>query len=70
MKSFGLRDRTLKKMAEIIHDLDMKDDKFNAGEAKGIEHILEGIRRTAADDRTALEQGMAVFEMLYASMAQ
>ena len=67
MKSFGLRDKTLKKMAGIIHDLDMKDDKFNAVEAKGIENILEGIRRTAHNDRDALEKGMTVFEMLYAA---
>lgn len=67
MKSFSLKDKTLKKMSEIIHDLDMKDDKFNAVEAKGLEHILEGIRRTAKNDQDALEKGMAVFEMLYAS---
>lgn len=67
MKSFGLRDKTLKKMAEIIHDLDMKDDKFHAVEAKGMEHILEGIRRTAKNDLDALEKGMTIFEMLYAS---
>jgi len=67
MKSFGLKDKPLKKMAEIIHDLDMKDDKFNAIEAKGLEDILEGIRRTAKNDREALQKGMTVFEMLYAS---
>jgi hypothetical protein len=67
MKSFGLRDKTLKKMAEIIHDLDMKDDKFNAVEARGMENILEGIRRTAKNDRDALDKGMTLFEMLYAS---
>lgn len=67
VKSFGLRDKTLRKMAEIIHDLDMKDDKFNAVEAKGMEHILEGIRRTAKNDRDALEKGMTVLEMLYAA---
>ncbi|MBI5075814.1 MAG: chromate resistance protein [Nitrospirae bacterium] len=67
MRSFGLRDKTLKKMSEIIHDLDMKDDKFHAVEAKGMENILEGIRRTAKNDRDALEKGMTVFEMLYAS---
>lgn len=67
LKSFGLRDKTLKKMAEIIHDLDMKDDKFNAIEAKGMENILEGIRRTAKNDHDALEKGMTVFEMLFVS---
>jgi len=67
MKSFGLRDKTLKKMAEIIHDLDMKDNRFDAVEAKGLDHILEGIRRTAKNDHDALEKGMTIFEMLYAS---
>ncbi len=67
MKSFDLRDNALRDMAGIIHDIDMKDDKFNADEAKGIEPVLEGIRRTAGSDMEALEKGMAVFEMLYAS---
>jgi len=65
--SFGLKDRALKKMAEIVHDLDMKDEKYQATEAKGLEDILSGIRKTAKDDRDALEKGMAVFEMLYAA---
>jgi hypothetical protein len=67
IKSFGLKDRALKKMAEIVHDLDMKDEKYHATEAKGLEDILSGIRKTAKDDRDALEKGMAVFEMLYAA---
>jgi hypothetical protein len=67
IKSFGLKDRALKKMAEIVHDLDMKDEKYHAAEAKGLEDILSGIRKTAKDDTDTLEKGMAVFEMLYAA---
>ena len=67
VKSFGFKDKTLKKMAEIIHDLDTKDDKYKSAEAKGLEDILIGIRKTAKDDRDALEKGMQVFEMLYMS---
>lgn len=67
LKSFGLKDKVLKKIAEIVHDLDMKDDKYNSAEAKGLEDILTGIRKTAKDDTKALEKGMAVFEMLYVS---
>jgi len=66
IKSFGLKDRALKKMAEIVHDLDIKDEKYQAAEAKGLEDILSGIRKTAKDDMDALEKSMAVFEMLYA----
>ncbi len=67
IKSFGLKDGALKKMAEIVHDLDVKDDKYKTPEGKGIEDILSGIRKTAQNDMDALEKGIAVFEMLYAS---
>lgn len=67
VKSFGFKDKTLKKMAEIVHDLDTKDEKYKSAEAKGLEDILIGIRKTAKDDRDALEKGMQVFEMLYMS---
>lgn len=67
VKSFGFRDKTLKKMAEIVHDLDTKDEKYKSAEAKGLEDILIGVRKTAKDDRDALEKGMQVFEMLYMS---
>lgn len=67
MKSFSLKDKPLRKMAEIVHELDLKDDKFRTPEAKGIEDILSGIRKTVKDDREALEKGMAIFEMLYIS---
>lgn len=68
MKSFGLKDKAFKKIAEIVHELDVKDDKFRNSESEGIEHILSGIRKTAKDDHESLEKGMAVFEMLYQSI--
>jgi len=67
MKSFNLKDKTLRKISEIVHELDLKDDKFRIPEAKGIEDILSGIRKTAKDDYECLEKGMAIFEMLYVS---
>lgn len=67
IKSFGLKDKALRKIAEIVHDLDMKDEKYDAAEAKGLEDILTGIRMTTKDDAEALEKGMQVFEMLYVS---
>jgi hypothetical protein len=67
VKSFGFKDKTVKKIAEIVHDLDLKDEKYKSAEAKGLEDILTGIRKAAKDDADALERGMAVFEMLYVS---
>jgi hypothetical protein len=67
VKSFGIRDKTVRKIAELVHDLDVKDDKYGNPETPGVEEILIGIRKTANNDSDALERGMTVFEMLYQS---
>lgn len=68
LKSFGLKHHGLARIAEIVHELDIRDDKYRTPEAKGIEEILTGISKTAGSDHDALEKGMAIFEMLYASV--
>lgn len=65
VRAFGLKDKVLKQLAETIHDLDMKDDKYQSPEAKGVEYILAGIRKSASEDSVVLALGMQVFEMLY-----
>ncbi|MBI5556098.1 MAG: chromate resistance protein [Deltaproteobacteria bacterium] len=67
IKTFGFKDKALKLIAETVHDLDMKDAKYQAPEAMGVEHILAGIRKSASEDSVALALGMQVFEMLYVS---
>ncbi len=67
VKSFGIKDKVIKKIAELVHELDMRDDKYSPPETKGIEEILLGIRKTIPNDMDALEKGISVFEMLYAS---
>jgi len=67
VKSFGIKDKTVKKIAEIVHDLDVKDEKYGKPETTGVEDILSGIRKTAKNDTDGLERGMAAFEMLYQS---
>jgi len=69
VKSFGIKDRAVKKIAEIVHDLDVKDEKYNNPEAAGVEDILAGIRKTAKNDADGLDRGMTAFEMLYQSKA-
>lgn len=67
LKAFHLKDKALRKIAEIVHQLDLKDERYLAPEAKGVEEILLGIRNTAENDQDALGKGMSLFEMLYAS---
>lgn len=70
VKSFGLKDKPLGTVAGIVHELDVRDDRYTNPAAAGVEAILSGIRDTASDDTDALERGMAVFEMLYVTISQ
>lgn len=67
VKSFGIKDRAVRKIAELVHEIDVRDDKYAAPEARGIEGLLSGIRKSEKDDLECLERGMDVFEMLYVS---
>ncbi len=67
--AFKINEKRIKKIASIVHELDIKDDKYKTPEAKGIEEVLTGIRKTALNDADALEKGMTIFEMLYESKA-
>ncbi|OGW57645.1 MAG: hypothetical protein A2Z09_00965 [Nitrospirae bacterium RBG_16_43_8] len=67
VKSFGIKDKAVKRIAEIVHELDIKDGKYSNAEARGIEVLLIGIRKTVKTDADALKKGMEVFEMLYSS---
>ena len=67
VRSFGIKDKAVRKIAEIVHDLDLKDDKYGNAAGSGIEEVLTGIRKTVKDDGEMLEKGIAVFEMMYQS---
>lgn len=67
IKSFNIKDRQVKKIARVVHEIDVKDDKYKNPEARGIEEILIGIRKSLKDDVDVLEKGMGIFEMLYKS---
>jgi hypothetical protein len=63
----GLDEPALRAIAEIVHDIDLKDAKFNRDEAAGIASLIAGIARAHPRDEDRLAQGFALFENLYAS---
>lgn len=58
-------DPALQAIAEIVHDIDLKDGKFQREEAAGIRTLLAGITTATDDDERRLERGATVFEDLY-----
>ncbi|HEV8321824.1 MAG TPA: chromate resistance protein ChrB domain-containing protein [Myxococcota bacterium] len=59
-------DRALCALAEIIHDVDLKDGKFERDEAPGLDRLVAGIAMAHKDDEARLARGSAVFDDLYA----
>ena len=67
VRRFGLGDDpSLRAIAEIVHDVDLKDAKFNRLEAAGFAAVIDGLVVAFLDDRERLDHCTAVFEGLYA----
>ena len=62
----GRQLRTLRAIAEIVHDIDVKDAKYGREEAPGIGQLVAGIAAAHADDEERLVRGTAVFDDLHA----
>ena len=64
---FRLRDSALKPIAEIVHDLDLEDEKYGRPETAGVGRMIVGLALASADDEARLAQGRATFNSLYES---
>jgi hypothetical protein len=66
IRQFGLTDiQGLQHLAQIVHDIDLKDDKFNRLEAAGLNAIINGLSESLRDDRKLLLQSTAIFDGLF-----
>ena len=66
VKRFALKDRRIKMIAEMVHEADLHDGKFTRNEALGLDLAVKGLAESTQDDHELLEQGMAIFDGLYA----
>jgi hypothetical protein len=65
LRRFGLADAALRPIAEIVHDIDLKDTKYERPESVGIDRLIAGIAMATKEDDARLSQGSAVFDGLY-----
>jgi hypothetical protein len=71
LKRFDLRKiKGLREISEIVHDIDLKDDKFHRLEAAGLNAIIEGLSRVLRDDRALLQQTSIIFDGLYSLLSK
>ena len=67
IKRFGLSHiKGLRELGEIVHDIDLKDDRFHRLEAAGLKVMIDGLCESVQDDRKRLQQAGAIFDGLFA----
>jgi len=66
---FAIRDVTVKRIAQIIHDADLGDEKFGRAEGLGLDKVLNGWAKQDLPDDELLQRGMDLIEGLYESLA-
>ncbi|MFN2622021.1 MAG: chromate resistance protein ChrB domain-containing protein [Chthoniobacterales bacterium] len=65
-KRFAIRDKAVRKIAEMIHDADVEDEKFQRPEGIGIDRVLKGWGKEGLPDDEILRRGFECFDALYA----
>ena len=66
----GISDGAIAQIAQVVHDIDLKDAKFGRADAAGVQQLMLGLVLTHADDEARLERGFALFDDLHRSFGK
>jgi hypothetical protein len=67
---FGLAPVGLSAIAEVVHDIDLKDKKFDRPETPGVSAQIMGLASLHREDEVRLQHGSQLFEQLFAFYAR
>ena len=65
VRRVGLPDKRVRAIAEMVHDLDLKDSKYGRAESAGLRMVLDGIMARTDDDDERIERALRVFDDVY-----
>jgi hypothetical protein len=65
LRRFGLDEPALGRIGEIVHDVDLKDGRFDHPETAGLDHLIAGTALRHKDDEARLRDGAVALEALY-----
>ncbi len=68
--TFGLTEPALEAIAQIVHELDLRDGLYTRPETVGVETILRGWLRAGLQDDQLETHGIMLFEGLFATFSQ
>ena len=64
----GIHDPALETVAQVVHDIDLKDEKYQRPETAGVAAQINGIALLHSSDEARLEDGSRIFEAMYAGL--
>jgi hypothetical protein len=64
LRRYELVDPVLWRIAEIVHEADLDDERYHAPEAPGLDVVVRGLSMTCADHRV-IELAIPIFDGLY-----
>ena len=67
---FGLVDPGLRALGEIIHDIDLKDERHRRPETAGVAALLDGIITRHDEDGRRLDDSAPLFDALHARLGK
>jgi hypothetical protein len=70
MRRFGINDPAAVYIGQLVHDLDLKETRFNQPDTATIARLVEGLRERGTDDARLLEDGITLIDALYRSLSQ
>jgi hypothetical protein len=67
-RQFAINDPIVLQIAEMVHDADLEDDKFDQKEAVGIDLMLKGLAQMGKSSNEILSAGIAAIEALFRAL--
>jgi hypothetical protein len=64
-RRFSVTDGAVAAIGEVVHDLDVRDSKFERPETAGVERLITGIALTQPTDEARIALGSQLFDALY-----
>jgi hypothetical protein len=68
IEKLGLAVPGLREVAEIVHDIDLKDGRYGRPETDGVATLIAGIREESTSDEDRLARGFVLFDGLLAAL--